>query len=167
MNKIAARMKKALDGVLPAFLFFFVMFNILAVTKALTLKAYGVSAGMGAIALVGALVIAKVIFIADRMSFLNQYPRKPLIWNVALKTLVFGLITLIFLLFEELMHQRHLYGNFGEAVSHYNTDVLWPNFIAREIWITILLIFYCLAVELTRVIGVEKIREILFGRSKL
>lgn len=166
MNSIVARIRKELLEVLPAFIFFLIMFYILVITRALTLKAYGITTHSTAIAVIGALIVAKAILIADRLPFLNLYPGKPLAWNAVLKTVVFGIITFLFLFIEELLHQSHQYGSIAAGYGHLKTDVIWPAFWAREIWITILLLFYCSAVELARVIGAEKVIEIFFGKTK-
>lgn len=165
MNKIIAHIKKELLGVLPAFIFFLIMFHILVITKALTLKEYGITYGASAVAVIGALIVAKAILIADRIPFLNLYPKKPLIWNVALKTVVFGVIIFLFLVVEEMIHQGRRYGSFVIGCEHLKTDVKWPVFWVREIWLTVLLFFYCAAIELARVIGADKIKEIFFVRK--
>lgn len=166
MSNIIARIKKELLEVLPAFIFFVIMFHILIVTRALTLKEYGITAHASAAALIGALLVAKAILIADRLPFLNLYPAKPLAWNAILKTAVFGIIIFFFLFIEELLHQSRHYGSVVEAYSHLDTDMIWPAFWAREMWLTVLLLFYCFAVELVRVIGVDKVKEIFFKRTR-
>ena len=166
MNKIFARIKKGLLEVLPAFIFFLIMFQILVVTRALTLKAYGITVHSTAIAVIGALVVAKATWIADKLPFLNLYPKKPLVWNTVLKTVVFGIITTFFLFIMELLRQSHEYGGIAAGYGHLKTDVVWPAFWAREIWITVLLLFYCVAVELARAIGPIKVKEIFFGGLK-
>ena len=166
MNKTLVFIKKEFMEILPAFIFFLIMFHVLVVTRALTLKAYGITTHMTAVAIIGAFIVAKAILIADRLPFLNLYPTKPLLWNAVLKTLVFGFITFLFLFIEEALHQQHLYGSFTVGYEHLQKDVMWPAFYAREIWITILLLFYCSAVELARVIGDEKVKEIFFGTKK-
>lgn len=166
MNKIIARIRKELLDAVPAFIFFLIMFHILIITRALTLKAYGITADISAAAVIGALIVAKAILIADRVPFLNLYPRRPLVWNAVLKTIVFGMITFLFLFVEELFHQARLHGGMAAGYEHLKKDVIWPAFWAREIWITILLLFYCSAVELVRVIGADKAKEMFFGRKK-
>ena len=166
MNKLFAHIGKGLWEVLPAFVFFLIMFHILVITKALTLKAYGITTHSTAAAVIGALIVAKAILIADRLPFLNLYPGKPLAWNAVLKTVVFGMITFLFLFIEEMLHLSHQYGNISVGYAHLKTDVIWPAFWAREIWITILLLFYCSAVELARVIGTDRVKELFFGKAK-
>jgi hypothetical protein len=165
-TKNGAWIVKELRDVMPAFIFFLIMFHILVITRALTLRAYGITVHMTAIAVIGALIVAKAILIADKFPFLNLYPRKPLIWNAVLKTIVFGLITFLFLYIEEFIHQSRQYGSIASGYEHMETNVIWPTFWAREIWITILLLFYCSAVELARVVGADKVKEMFFGRKK-
>ncbi len=166
MSKIFIRIKKEFLEVLPAFLFFLIMFYVLVVTRALTLKAYGITAHFTAIAVIGAFMVAKAVLIADKLPFLNLYPRTPLVWNAVLKTVVFSIITFFFLLIEELLHQSHKYGGIAVGYGHLKTDVIWPAFWSREIWITILLLFYCVAIEFVRVIGSDKVMQIFFGGLK-
>ena len=163
MNKIFARIKKELLQVLPTFIFFLVMFQIIVVTRALTLKAYGITTRSTAIAVVGALVVAKAVRIADKLPFLNLYPGKPLVWNAVLKTVVFSIVTSLFLFIEELLRQSHEYGGIATGYGHLKTDVVWPAFWSQEIWITVLILFYCAVIELARVIGPTKVKEIFFG----
>ena len=163
MKNIFRHIKKLFLEILPAFIFFLIMFHLLVVTKALTLKQYGISVPSSAVAIIGALIIAKVILIANRLPFLNLYPKKPLIWNVVLKTLVFSAAALGFLVAEELVHLARRYGGFSAALGHVDTDIIWPAFWVRDIWLTVLLFFYCAAVELFRVIGTDRAKEIFFG----
>jgi hypothetical protein len=166
VNKIIDHIKKELLNVLPAFIFFLLMFHVLIVTKALVLKDYGITPENSAFAIIGALIVAKVILIFDRMPFLNLYPKRPLIWNVALKTVVFAVVTLAFLIIEETIHSARKYGGFASGVEHLKTDIAWSAFWAREIWLNILILFYCAAVELYRVVGFDKVKEIFFGSIK-
>ena len=166
MNKMISRIKKELLDVIPAFIFFLVMFYVLAITRALVLKAYGITVHSATVALIGALIVSKVILITNKLSFLNLYPKKPLIWNVVLKTIVFGTVTLAFLFIEELLRQSRQFGGMAAGYEHLKTNVEWPAFWARDIWLTVLLLFYCAAVELYRVVGEDKVKDIFFGKNK-
>ena len=165
MNKILSRIKELFLEVLPAFIFFLVMFHIMMVTRALVLKQYGINAPASAVAIIGALIVAKVILIANRIPFLNLYPKKPLIWNVILKTIVFAAITFVFLIIEGIINEARRQGNFAVGVENFMSNVSWPAFWARDIWINVLILFYCAAVELAHVIGRDRVREIFFGKK--
>lgn len=163
MKIFGYKIGSAIREVIPAFLFFLVMFHILVITKTLMLKEYGIMVPASAVALISALIIAKVVLIAGRLPFLNLYPRKPLIWNVLLKTVVFSLITFLFLIAEEMVHQTRQGHSFSYAMQHFHQDMVWPVFYARVIWVVVLMLFYCIGGEFVRVIGFPRVREIFFG----
>lgn len=166
MNKVMERIGREFLRILPAFIFFLVMFHILVITRALALKQYGITAASSTIAVIGALIVAKVILIADRIPLLNQYPKRPLIWNIILKTITFNAVAFIFLIIEELIRQARHYGGFSNAIASFREHVIWPIFGIRLMWLAILLLFYCAAVEFFRVIGPRKALEILFTKAK-
>jgi len=166
MNKILVRIKELFLEVLPAFIFFLIMFHILIVTRALVLKQYGITPPASAVAIIGALIVAKVILIANRIPFLNLYPKKPLIWNVALKTIVFAGITFVFLIIEGILHEARRHGGLAAGLESFKSNVMWPAFWARDIWINVLILFYCAAMELAHVIGADRVKEIFFGTKK-
>ncbi|MBA4418995.1 MAG: hypothetical protein C0392_13990, partial [Syntrophus sp. (in: bacteria)] len=117
------------------------------------------------VAIVGALFVSKAILVADKLRFLNLYPRWPLIWSVVLKTVVFAIFVFLFLIVEELLRQTHKLGGFTIAFEHLRTDVVWPVFWTGDLWLNILLLFYCAATELTRTIGADKIKKIFFSKT--
>jgi hypothetical protein len=164
MKSIGVHIKKAFLEVLPAFIFFLIMFYVLVVTRALVMRQYDTLGSSSIIALIGALIVAKVILITGRLPFLNVYPRRPLIWNVVLKTAVFGIFTFLFILLEEIIHNARRFGGFSASWEHMKSQVIWPAFWVRLIWLAILLLFYCAAVEFYRVVGFGRTREIFFGK---
>ena len=104
--------------------------------------------------------------VADKLRFLNLYPRWPLIWNVVLKTIVFGIFVFLFLFIEELLRQAHKLGSLTAAYKRLGTDVVWPVFWTGDIWLNILLLFYCAAAELTRAVGAGKVKKVFFSRTR-
>lgn len=165
MNKILKKAKELFLEVLPAFLFFLVMFYLLLFTKSLILKHYGIATGSSAIAIISALIAAKVVLIANRIPFLNLYPGKPLIYNVALKTIVFSIFTMLFMAIEEFARVARMNGGYAAAWNIMKGTFTWSYFFARQAWTFMLILLYCAGSELTRVIGKEKVAEIFFGRK--
>ena len=163
---MGGRMRRVFREILPAFIFFFVMFHILAVSRSLVLRQYGIIVPASAAATIGALIVAKAVLIAGRLPVLNLYPRRPLIDTVILKTLAFSLITLLFLAAEQFIHLSVRYGNASEAWVRMRCEVSWPAFWLRQMWFSVLLFFYCAAGELVRALGADRVREIFFSRAK-
>jgi hypothetical protein len=166
INKILNKTKELLLEILPAFAFFLIMFYLLLVTKALILKHYGIATQSSAIAVISALIAAKVVLIANRIPLLNIYPRKPLIYNVVFKTIVFSIFTILFMLVEEFARLARTNGGCAAAWDKMTGDFTLPLFLARQAWTFILILLYCAGAELTRVIGKDKVMEIFLGRKK-
>jgi hypothetical protein len=165
-GKIFDFLKKECQEILPAFIFFALMFTIVLVTRALTLEEYGITPHASATAVIGALLVSKAILLADRIPYLNLYPKFPLFWNVLLKTVVFSLLTFLFLFIEEWIRQVHKHQSVAEAFRQFSNDVVWLFFWSSEIWIAVLLLFYCAGAEFFRAVGVDKAKEIFFLKRK-
>lgn len=166
MHKIATRIKDLFMEILPAFIFFLIMFHLLIISRALILKEHGIVHRASMISAISALIVAKVVLIANRIPFLNLYPKKPLIYNVVLKTVVFSIFTILFMTVEELLRLARTGGGFGAAWNRMIVDVSWSVFTVRQVWVFVLILLYCSGSELTRVVGIDKVRGIFFGESK-
>lgn len=163
MRKIFAVVIREMREALPAALFFFVAFHILAITKTLILEDYKVTPVGASVATIGALIVAKVILIADKLPFIRVFHDKPLIYSVVWKTINYGVIVVLFRYVEELVPMLSEYGGFVSANRHLIDEVSWPHFWAVQIWLVLTLFFYCLVVEFSHAIGVERTRKLIFG----
>jgi hypothetical protein len=68
--------------VLPPAIFFLISFHIVVLDRALMLRQYGLQLSSVAGATVGALLVAKVVLIADKLPIINRFTEKPLMYNV-------------------------------------------------------------------------------------
>jgi hypothetical protein len=165
LNKAAKKAKEIFFEILPPFIFFFIIFTLMFVSKELILKRYGIATQSSTMAVVAALIVAKVVLITDRIPFLNLYPRKPLIYNVVLKTVVFSIATMILMSIEEMFRLSRTDGGFPAAWEQMTGDFAWSYFFLRQAWVFMFILLYCAGAELTRVIGREKVREIFLGKK--
>jgi len=163
MGKIAAWLRHEIAEVIPPTIFFFVSFHVIAVTRALMLEDYGITVPSFAAATIGALIVAKVIVIVDVLPFVNRYPDKPLIYNVVWKTPIYVLAALLVRYVEHLISFARKHESLLEANRHLLAEVNWPDFWATHIWLVVLLFVYCALVELIRLLGAERVRQIFFG----
>src|SRR5262245_43429045 len=83
---VGAWLLKEFFEVLPPAIFFLIGFHLLAITRSLMLREYGLHVAAAAGATVGALLVAKVVLIADAFPFVNRFPERPLMYNVLWKT---------------------------------------------------------------------------------
>ena len=89
MSKLSTKLKEEFFALLPPTMFFFVALHIVAVVHALMLKGTGISPLSSMSVAVAALILGKAVLIADLLPMINRFPNKPLIYNVAWKTLIY------------------------------------------------------------------------------
>ena len=162
MNSLGQKVKHELRELLPVTLFFFVAFELLALTDALMLKQYGIDATTFFAATMLALIVAKVVVITDHFELVNRFPEKPLIYNVTWKTLIYFLAALAFRYVEHLIHFWRTSPDLAEANRRLFDEIVWPHFWAVQLWLLILLLVYCAFRELVRAVGRERIIAIFF-----
>lgn len=161
--KLFEKVKREFLLILPPTIFFFFAFVLLVITKRLIQREYGIPlSGFGA-AVVGALIVGKVVLIADNLPLMNQFPDKPLLYNIAWKSGIYFLTTFLVRYIEHIVPLLRDYGDLMEANRHLLAEVVWPHFWIIQMWLAVLFITYCSARELIRVIGRERAIRIFLG----
>jgi hypothetical protein len=112
---------------------------------------------------VAALILGKAVLLADLLPFINRYPDKPLAYNVAWKTTVYVLVSMLVHYLERLVEFWRKAGGFIAGNEQLLAEIVWPHFWAIQILLVVLILAYCTMRELVRVIGGEKVRQIFFG----
>lgn len=163
MSGIGKKIKHELGELIPPTIFFFVAFQLLAFTQAMMLRQYGIQASAFVAASVGALIVAKVVLLADLLPIINRFPNKPLIYNVVWKTAVYFFAALLVRYLEHLFHFWREKGSVGAAHRELMEHVVWPHFWVVQLWLLVLLLVYCSLRELVRALGRERVRQMFFG----
>ena len=157
------KLKEEFFKILPPTIFFFVALHIVAFIHVLMLKRTGIALSSSASIAVAALILGKAVLIADILPFINRFPDKPLIYNVAWKTVIYWLISVAIHYVERLIEFWRHAGSFGAANQKLLAEIVWPHFWAIQIILFVLIAMYCMVHELVRVIGREKVMRIFFG----
>jgi hypothetical protein len=97
------------------------------------------------------------------LPFINRFPNKPLIYNVAWKTVIYLLISAVIHYLERLIDFWRETGGFVTGNEKLLSEIIWPHFWAIQIVLFVLIAAYCMVHELVRVIGREKALRIFFG----
>lgn len=163
MGKVWDGVRREIREAIPPAIFFFFAFQLLAFTKSLMLREYGVDTWTFVGTTVGALVVAKVVLIADHLPFVNKFPTKPLIYNVVWKTMIYYAASFVVRYIEHLIHFWRKSGSFEGANRMIIEEIVWPHFWAVMIWLLVLLLAYCTIREFQRVVGPERVRRMFFG----
>jgi len=159
MNKL----KEEFFKILPPTIFFFLALHIVVFVRVLLLEGTGVKPSSSISIVVAALILGKAVLIADMVPMINRFPHKPLIYNVAWKTLIYWLMATLIHYLERLIDFWRQTGGFVAANKKLVSEIIWPHFWAIQIILFVLIAMYCMMHELVRVIGREKALRIFFG----
>jgi hypothetical protein len=157
------KLKEEFFKLLPPTIFFFVALHIVAFVRVLMLKGTGISPLSTISIAVAALILGKAVLIADMLPFINRFPHKPLIYNIAWKTVIYLLISAVIHYLERLIDFWRETGGFVAGNQKLLSEIIWPHFWAIQIILFVLIVMYCTVHELVRVIGKEKALRIFFG----
>jgi hypothetical protein len=162
MNRLAALVAKELREAAAPFAFFFVVFLLARVTKALTLEEYHITPTGTAVAALGALIVAKAILVADALPITRRFERHPLIYPILWKTLIYYLITCVFHYIEEAIPFIRKAGGVVAGQHAMLAEVSWPHVGAAQLWIFFCVLLYCFGNELIEAVGRERVKRLLF-----
>ncbi len=114
--------------------YFAAWFGMLLALKALLLAEYDVRFRSFSVALVGALVVAKVVLILDHVNLPGPLRRSPAFVEVAVRTLVYSAGALLLLVLEKAFEARHEFGGFVASLrrlsEHADLNQVWATAIA-------------------------------------
>lgn len=127
------KLQDELKALLLAMAYFGIWLGFLALLKTLILTEYHIEYSVWTKALVGVLVLAKVVLILEHVS-LGLWVRKQPAWvNVLLRSIVYAVGVFVVMLLEKAFEGRHEYGGFRNAFAEIfqNADMphLWANTI--------------------------------------
>jgi hypothetical protein len=157
------KLKEEFFKLLPPTIFFFVALHIVAFVHVLMLERTGISPSSSVSIAIAALLLGKAVLIADMLPMINRFPNKPLIYNIAWKTVIYWLISVAIHYVERLIEFWRQTGSFAAGNKELFAEIVWPHFWAIQIILFVLIAMYCTVHELVRVIGREKVLRIFFG----
>ena len=163
MDRLPHKLKEEFLALLPPTIFFFVALHIVMFVRILMLKGTEIAPLASVSAAVAALILGKAVLLADMLPIINRFPDKPLIYNVAWKTLIYLLLASLIHYLEHLVEFSNTAGSLAAGNAKLLAEIVWPHFWAIQIVLLVLIASYCLMHELTRVIGRAQVLQIFFG----
>lgn len=163
MSKFTEKAKEEFKKVLPPTIFFFVILHIVALIRSLMVRETGISLPTSASVLLASLILGKSVLLADMLPFINRFPDKPLVWNVAWKTLMYTLVALVIHYLERLYDYWKEAHTLVAANHTLLTQISWPRFLAVQILLLTLIFNYCVIAELARALGKGRLKAMFFG----
>ena len=156
-------MKHEIREMIPPTIFFLIAFEILAISRTLMLREYHISMSAVAGVVIGALLVAKAVLLADLLPFVNHFPGKPLIYNVLWKTGIYVAAAVVIHYLEHLIPLWWRIGDLVRANRRLYDEMVWPQFWVIQLWLLVLLFMYCTLRELVRAIGPHEVSKMFFG----
>jgi len=163
MTRLPHKLKEEFLALLPPTIFFFVALHVVMLIRILMLKGTGILPLASVSAAVAALILGKAVLVADMLPIINRFPDKPLIYNVAWKTLIYLHLASLIHYLEHLLEFSRKAGSLAAGNQKLLAEIVWPHFWAIQIVLLVLILTYCMMHELSRVIGREKVLQIFFG----
>ena len=163
MSNIIPRLKHEILGAIPTVVFFFIVFQLLAFTRALILQGYGIQVSTFLKAAIAALIVGKVVLLTDLLPMINRFPNKPLIYNVVWKTFIYMVAAIIVRYVEHLIPLIREHKNLTVANKHLFDEVVWPHFWLVQLWLLVCFLMYSTIRELVRILGRKQVRTMFFG----
>src|SRR5438105_1774818 len=167
MHKIFEKLKEEFFAILPPTIFFFIALHIVTFIRMLMTKGSHFEPLSTVSIAVASLILGKAVLIADLLPPINRYPDKPLAYNVAWKTTIYLVVAGVIHYLERLIDFSRQAGGIVPGNEKMLTDMVWPHFWAVQIILFVLILMYCTAHELVRVIGKEKMLRLFFGPAPL
>ena len=163
MSKLTTTLKEEFLKLIPPTLFFFVTLHVVMFVRILMLKDTGLSPLSSMSVAVAALILGKAVLIADLLPIVNRFPERPLIYNVAWKTVIYLVISAFIHYLERLVDFWRQAGGFVAGNEALLGKIVWPHFWGIQIILFVLILSYCTMHEISRVIGDERMRRLFFG----
>jgi hypothetical protein len=150
------------EAVAP-FLFFLAVFGLGRLTRVLLLDEYHVTVAGSAAAVVGALIVAKAILVAEALPFTNLFRGRALAYVIGWKALIYGGIAMAFHLLEELIPFVRKSGSLTAGFAQMVAEASWPHFSVIALWLGFSVVLYCTGRELAGALGAERVRALMLG----
>lgn len=162
-RSVGERLLEELRKIFAIALFFSVAFCIIIFADNLTVPASGVGISY-AKALIGGLIVAKVLLIVDLLPIVDRFYGKPLVNNIVWKSTLYVAASLVFRYIDPVV--TSLFKGLGLAAGHHEAvhRFAQPRFWAVEIWVAVILVIYVTARELVRAVGRDQLKAMFLGR---
>jgi hypothetical protein len=130
---VKQKLANEIKAIVLTTLYFAVWFGMLVVLKELILADYDIAFRGFSAALIGALVVAKVVLVMEHVTLGQWVHKHPALVDVILRTLLYTVGVFVALLLEKAFEARHEYGGFVAALKnilrHRDMPHVWANSI--------------------------------------
>lgn len=165
MKNILDRLREEIRKILGTALFFSISFCLILLSDKLMVRGSDIELASFARAVIGGLIVAKILLIVDLLPFIDAFRGKALVYTILWKTPIYVVASLVFRYLDPLVGS--LFKGMGLTAAHQQAvqEFMQPKFWAIEIWVAFLLLIFLTMKELTRALGKDEVRRIFLGPS--
>lgn len=132
----ASKLKEELRAMAVYTLFFAAWFGVFMLLKVLILDEYDIHFYNASAALIGALILAKVVLLLEHVPLGAWVQRQPAWIDVALRTVLYGIGVVLVMLLERAFELRHEAGGMLRALAGVMRHEDTPHVLANAICVT-------------------------------
>jgi len=164
MPGVVAKAKEEVRKILVVAVFFSTGFCLVHVSNRLLTEGSQVELASLSRAIFGGLIVAKVLLLVDILPFVDAFPGRPLVRNIAWKSSLYLAGAVIFLYIEPFL--KNLFRGAGLFASHSRAwhELMLPRTWATVLFLAMLMVVFVTFQELSRVIGKDQLKYMFFGR---
>lgn len=164
MHRFLEWFKKEFVQYIGSAIFFAGAFCLIALANKLMVEGSNVQVATFARAIIGGLIVAKLLFFVDMIPGVDAFRGKPLIFNIVWKTPIYLSMSLVYRYLEPVIGSVVAGMSVAEAHAHAIEEFTHPTFWAIEVWLGALFVIFVMMRELTLALGKDKVRLLFFGR---
>jgi hypothetical protein len=160
------KIKEEALALVPPTIFFFVALHVIALVRALMTRGTGLPVTSSAQIALAALIIGKAVLLADLWPPINRFPQRPLIYNVAWKTVIYYVAASLIHYLERLFDFSREAGGVVAGNRRLLAEMIWPHFLAIQIILLSIIFAYCVIRELGHALGEDKVFSMFFREPR-
>lgn len=162
LNRIREKGITEARGLFWIFAYLWVLLGLFALHKSIVLNEPDLFYHQG-VAVINALVLAKIMYVAEALQVADHLKHKPLIYPIVYKSAVFSVILISFHIFEEVLPGMWHGKTVAESMADLGGGTLEGILVFGVIGFVVLMPFFALR-EIGRDIGDDKLFEQVFVR---
>ena len=134
--------------------------------KKLLLAQYGIRFSALALALIGTLLLAKVVLLLEHIPIGSWCRKQPKVVPVILRTIIYVLAVLVMLTIEKAFETRHEFGSFARALVKVYQHPEYPRVLFNTICLGLALLGFNILSVLREHFGKKGLHRLFFGRPE-
>ena len=147
-------------------LYLWAVFGLLILHKSIVLAEHHIDFAYHGLALINALALAKVMFLARKLDFFAKIKDAPLIYPTLLKSAFFTVVLACFKVLEDAAIGFYRHQSFQQSNSEFGGGT-WQGMLTLALLVFVMLIPFVGFGELRRVMGEGKLAKLFFHRLSL